>query len=134
MDLLVVAPANDIPVLYYGIGCVLMAILGGFTSDFNVIVSLKGFFRVLVQSLFIGILTMFVGLSVKIPWYTKLFFAGVFGFIGIPSIILLVKNLLSGVSSSTKYLEDVVDSAQDKTSENDKTDVDEDNDATESKK
>lgn len=114
MDFFALTPAKDIPILYLGIGCILMAVLGGFTSDFNVIISVRHFFSVLLRSLFVGMLAFFMGMSVKIPWWLKLFFAGLFGFVGIPSILLLIKRFISNVLSFFQYIDDVLKEAQTK--------------------
>lgn len=114
MDIFALTPAKDIPVLYLGIGCILMAVLGGFTSEFNLIVSVKQFFSILLRSFFVGVLAFFMGMSVRIPWWLKLFFAGLFGFVGIPSILLLVKRIISNILSLFQYLEDVFSEAQSK--------------------
>ena len=112
MDIFALSPAKDIPILYLGIGCILMAVLGGFTSEFNVIVSVKQVFSILLRSFFVGVLAFFMGMSVKIPWWLKLFFAGLFGFIGIPSILILVKNVMSNMLSLIQNFDEIFSKAE----------------------
>ena len=92
MDWLAQTPSPDIPVLYVGVGCVLMAILGGFTSDVNIITSVRDFFSTLLRSLFIGSLAFFFGMSLNWPWWMKIGGAGLFGFAGVPAIIWLARK------------------------------------------
>jgi len=95
-----------------------MAILGGFTAEFTLIVSVRMFFGILIRSFFVGVLAFLVGLSVRGPWYIKIALAGLFGFIGIPSILLIVKRMLSAILNMIQNVTEVFDKAQEKSEKN----------------
>lgn len=122
MDIFALTPAKDIPLLYLAIGCVLMTVLGGFASEFTFIVSVRQFFTILIRSMFVGVLAFFVGMHLKIPWYTKLAFAGIFGFIGIPSILLLIKKVLSSTTSFFQYMDEIFKEIEKKSKRNENKD------------
>jgi hypothetical protein len=104
MDLTTVSPDHDISIMFIGIGCILMSILGGFTSEFILITSVKQFFNIFIRSTFIGLITFLVCLSLKIPWWIKIALAGFFGFYGIQSILFLFKKVLSTLTSGMNDL------------------------------